>query len=50
MNSNFHMGKGYLGNIMSNNAVEAYDEGRMPLSKWKKSIYMELKNMQLLVM
>ena len=41
MNSNFHMGKGYLGNIMSNNAVEAYDEGRMPLSKWKKSIIID---------
>lgn len=41
MNSNFYMGKGYLGNIMSNNAVEAYDEGRMPLSKWKKSIIID---------
>lgn len=41
MNSNFHMGKGYLGNIMSNNAVEAYEEGRMPLSKWTKGMLIE---------
>ena len=28
---------GYNGYSMSNNAVEAYEEGRMPLSKWTKS-------------
>lgn len=36
-----HMGKGYLGNSMSNNAVEAYEEGRMPLGKWKKSMIID---------
>ncbi len=29
-------GNGYCGNSMSNNAVAAYNEGKMPLSKWRK--------------
>ena len=33
-----HMGKGYVGYSMSVNAAEAYEEGRMPLSKWKKGM------------
>lgn len=28
---------GYFGYSMSNNACVAYDEGKMPLSKWKKA-------------
>lgn len=31
-------GKGYSGISMSVNAVEAYEEGRMPFSKWKKEM------------
>ena len=27
---------GYCGYSMSNNAVAAYDEGKKPISKWKK--------------
>ena len=29
-------GNGYFGYSMSNNAVDAYDSGKMPLSKWSK--------------
>ena len=36
-----HVGKGYLGSSMSANAAEAYKEGRMPLSKWKKGMLIE---------
>lgn len=32
---------GYKGYSMSNNAVKAYDEGRMPLSKWTKTAILE---------
>lgn len=32
-----HYGSGYSGYSMSNNAVEAYDRGEMPLSKWSKT-------------
>ena len=31
-----HRGKGYHGYSMSNNAVSAYSDGEMPLSKWTK--------------
>ena len=31
-----HQGNGYIGQSMSVNAKEAYDEGRMPLSSWGK--------------
>ncbi len=31
----FHRGNGYAG-TMSNNALDAYAEGRMPISKWTK--------------
>ena len=34
-------GNGYSGVSMSNNAVEAYEEGRMPLCKWKKGMLIE---------
>ena len=36
-----HKGNGYSGISMSNNAVEAYEEGRMPLSKWTKGMLIE---------
>ena len=36
-----YSGNGYSGISMSNNAVEAYEEGRMPLSKWKKGLLIE---------
>ncbi len=36
-----HIGKGYSGISMSNNAAEAYEEGRMPLSKWKKGMLID---------
>ncbi len=32
----FHRGNGYRGYSMSNNAVDAYNDGEMPLSKWTK--------------
>ena len=32
---------GYNGFSMSNNAVEAYNDGEMPLSKWTKSAILE---------
>ena len=32
----FHRGNGYHGYSMSNNAVDAYNDGEMPLSKWTK--------------
>lgn len=32
---------GYKGYSMSNNAIKAYDEGRMPLSKWTKTAILE---------
>lgn len=32
----FNMNNGYKGFSMSNRAVEAYDDGEMPLSKWSK--------------
>lgn len=35
---------GYNGYSMSNNAVEAYDNGEMPLSKWKKADIIEAIN------
>ena len=39
-----YKGKGYCGISMSNNAVDAYSEGKMPLSKWrKKDILARLK-------
>lgn len=39
-----HKGNGYCGISMSNNAVDAYSEGKMPLSKWrKKDILARLK-------
>ena len=33
---------GYAGYSMSNNAVDAYNEGEMPLSKWTKKKFLEL--------
>ena len=33
---------GYAGYSMSNNAVDAYNEGKMPLSKWTKKKFLEL--------
>ena len=38
---NTYTGNGYSGISMSNNAIEAYNEGRMPLSKWKKGMLIE---------
>lgn len=38
---NTYTGNGYSGISMSDNAIEAYNEGRMPLSKWKKSMLIE---------
>lgn len=35
---------GYNGYSMSNNAVEAYNNGEMPLSKWKKADIIEAIN------
>ena len=32
---------GYYGYSMSNNAVEAYENGERPLSKWRKSDILE---------
>ena len=32
---------GYNGFSMSNNAVEAYENGEKPLSKWRKSDILE---------
>lgn len=32
----FNMNSGYTGYSMSNRAVEAYEDGEMPLSKWSK--------------
>ena len=32
---------GYYGYSMSNNAVDAYENGEMPISKWNKSAIME---------
>ena len=34
-------GNGYSGYSMSNNAVAAYEDGEMPLSKWSKSAILE---------
>lgn len=39
---------GYFGFSMSNNAVEAYGNGEMPLSKWtKKKIFEDIEEMNL---
>lgn len=38
---NFHTGKGYVGISMSVNAANAYEEGHMPLSKWKKGMLID---------
>ena len=32
---------GYFGYSMSNNAVDAYGNGEMPISKWSKKAIME---------
>lgn len=37
-----HKGNGYSGISMSNNAVEAYKQGKAPLSKWKKKDILEV--------
>ena len=34
-------GNGYYGYSMSNNAVSAYADGEMPLSKWTKSVLVD---------
>ncbi len=36
-----HRGRGYVGISMSNNALDAYAEGRMPISKWSKKDLIE---------
>lgn len=33
---------GYNGYSMSNNAVAAYEDGEMPLSKWSKTAILEV--------
>ena len=36
---------GYWGKHMSNNAVEAYERGEMPISKWTKKVLLtEIKS------
>lgn len=40
-NYSFGRGRGYHGYSMSNNAVSAYDDGEMPLSKWTKAAILE---------
>lgn len=34
----WNMNSGYSGYSMSNRAVDAYEDGEMPLSKWTKKI------------
>ena len=40
-----HSGNGYNGYSMSNNAIEAYNNGLMPLSKWGKQEADELSDL-----
>lgn len=40
-----HTGNGYYGYSMSNNAIEAYEKGLMPLSKWSKEQAQELSDL-----
>ena len=35
---------GYWGKSMSNNAVEAYERGEKPISKWSKRVLLEALN------
>lgn len=37
----FNMNSGYTGYSMSNRAVEAYEDGEMPLSKWSKQLIID---------
>lgn len=36
-----NMNSGYSGYSMSNRAVEAYEDGEMPLSKWSKQLIID---------
>ena len=38
----WNMNSGYSGYSMSNRAVDAYEDGEMPLSKWTKKMIISL--------
>lgn len=40
----YNMNNGYSGWSMSNRAVEAYENGEMPISKWSKGVIIEVIN------
>lgn len=42
MISMFNMNNGYVGWSMSRRAQQAYDDGEMPLSKWSKSVLLDV--------